>query len=87
MFIGRIDAEAETPVLWPPHVKNWHIGKVPDAGKDWRQEEKGSIEDEIVGWYLWLNGHEFEQAPGSGVDDGHKKAWHAAVHGFTKYWT
>ena len=59
IFIGRTDAEAETPVLWPPDVKNWLIGKDPDAGKDWRQEEKGMTEDEMVGWHHWLNGHEF----------------------------
>ena len=59
-FFGRNDAKAEAPVLWPPHVKSWLIGKDPDAGKDWRQEEKGMIEDEIVGWHHWLNGHEFE---------------------------
>ena len=62
-FIGRTDAEAETPILWPPDVKNWLNGKDPEAGKDWRQEEKGTIEDEMVGWHHWLNGHEFEQAP------------------------
>ena len=60
IFIGRTDAEAETPVLWPPDVKNWLIGKVPDAGKDWRQEEKGTIEDEMVEWHHQLNGYEFE---------------------------
>ena len=60
IFIGRIDAEAETPVLWPPDGKNWLIWKDPDAGKDWRQEEKGSTEDETVGWHHQLNGHEFE---------------------------
>ena len=63
IFIGRTDAEAETPILWPPDVKNWLIGKDPYAGKDWRQEEKGSTEDEMVGWHHRLNGHEFEQAP------------------------
>ena len=56
------------PILWPPDVKNWLIGKDPDAGRDWRQEEKGTAEDEMVGWHHRLNGHEFEQAPG--VDDG-----------------
>ena len=65
IFIGRTDAEAETPVPWPPDANNWFIGKDPDAGKDWRQEEKGMTEDEMVGWHYWLNGHEFEQAPGS----------------------
>ena len=60
IFIGRTDAEAETPILWPPDVKNWFILKDPDAGKDWRWEEKGTTEDEMVGWHHWLNGHEFE---------------------------
>ena len=60
IFIGRTDAEAETPILWPPDAKNWLIGKDPDAGKDWRQEEKGMTEDEMVGWHHRLNGHEFE---------------------------
>ena len=58
--IGRTDAEAETPVLWPPDEKNWLIGKDPDAEKDWRQEEKGTTEDEIVGWHHQLNGYESE---------------------------
>ena len=66
IFIGRTDAEAEALVLWPPDVKNWLIGKDPNAGKDWGQEEKGITEDEMVGWRPWLNGHEFEQAPGVG---------------------
>ena len=66
IFIGRTDAEAEAPVLWPPDAKNWLIGKDPDAGKDWRQEEKGTTEDEIIGWHHQLYGHEFEQAPGVG---------------------
>ena len=60
IFIGRTDAEAETTILWPPDGKNWLIWKDPDAAKDWRQEEKGMTEDKIVGWYHWLNGHEFE---------------------------
>ena len=59
VFIGRTDAEAETPMLWLPHVKNWLIWKDPNAGKDWRQEEKGMTEDELVGWHHQLNGHEF----------------------------
>ena len=59
-------AEAETPVIGPPDVKNWLIWKDPDAGKDWRQEEEGMAEDEIVGWHHWLNGHEFEQTLGAG---------------------
>ena len=60
IFIGRTEVEAETPILWPPAVKSWLIWKDPDAGKDGRQEEKGMIEDEMVGWHHWLNGHEFE---------------------------
>ena len=68
IFIGRTDAEAETPILWPPDAKNWLIGKDPDAGKDWRREKKGTTEDEMVGWHHQLDGHEFELA--SGVDDG-----------------
>ena len=60
VFVGRTDAEAETPILWPPDVKNWLIGNDPDAGKDWAQEEKGMTEDEMVGWHQWLDGHEFE---------------------------
>ena len=60
MFIGRNDAKADTPILWLPDMKSWLIWKDPDAGKDWRQEEKGTIEDEMVGWYHQLNEHEFE---------------------------
>ena len=60
IFIGRTNAEAETPIFWPPDSKNWLIEKDPDAGKDWRQEEKGTIEDEIAGWHHRLNGQEFE---------------------------
>ena len=60
IFIRRTDAEAETPILWPPNVKNWLIGKDPDAGKDGRQEEKGRTEDEMVGWHHWHDGHEFK---------------------------
>ena len=59
VFIGRTDAEAETPILWPPHAKSWLIGKDPNAGKDWGQEEKGTTEDEMFGWHHWLDGHEF----------------------------
>ena len=70
IFIGRTGAEAEAPVLWPPDVKNWLIGKDPDAGKDWGQEEKGMTEDEMVGWRHQLNGHEFEQALGVGDGQG-----------------
>ena len=64
------DAEAETPILWPPDVKNWLIWKDPDAGKDWRWEEKGVTEDEMVGWHHWLDGYEFQQAPGVGDGQG-----------------
>ena len=60
IFIGWTDAEAETPILWPPDVKNRFIGKDPDAEKDWMWKEKGMTEDEMVGWHHWLNGHEFE---------------------------
>ena len=60
IFIERTDAEAEAPILWPPDAKNWLIWKDPDAGEDWRQEEKRMTEDEMVGWHRWLNGHEFE---------------------------
>ena len=70
IFIGRTDAEAETPILWPPDAKNWLIWKDPDAGKDWRQEEKGMTEDEMVRWHHWLDGHEFEQALGVGDGQG-----------------
>ena len=59
IFTGRTDAEAETPILWPPDAKNWLLGKEPDAGKDWKWE-KGMTENEMVGWHHWLNGHEFE---------------------------
>ena len=66
IFIGRTDAEAETLILWPPDVKSQLIGRDLDAGKDWRPEEKGVTEDEMVGWHHWLDGHDFEQAPGVG---------------------
>ena len=70
IFIGKTDAEAEAPILWPPDARSRFIWKDPDAGKDWGQEEKGTTEDEIVGWHYWLNGHEFEQAPGDGEGQG-----------------
>ena len=70
IFIGRTDAKAEAPILWAPDVKNWLIGKDPDAGKDWRQKEKGTIEDEMVGWHHSLDGHEFKQALGVGDGQG-----------------
>ena len=69
MFIGRTDVEAETPILWPSDEKNWLIGKDPDAGKDWGQEEKGTTEDEMAGWHHRFNGHGFESV--LGVVDGH----------------
>ena len=78
VFIGKTDVEAEAPVLWPPAAKSWLIGKDPDAGKDWRQEEKGMTEDEMVGLHHWLNGHELSKLPETVKD---REAWHAAVHG------
>ena len=78
VFIGRIDVEAETPILWPPDVNSWLIWKDPHAGKDWRQE-KGMTEDEMVGWHHRLNGHRFVQEL---VMD--REAWHVAVHGVAK---
>ena len=60
IFIGSTDAEAETPIFWPPDVKSWLIGKDPDAGRDWEKEEKGTTEDEMTGWHHLLDGHEFE---------------------------
>ena len=70
IFIGRTHAKAETPILWPPDVKSQLFGKDLDAGKDWRQEEKGTTEDEMVGWHHQFNGQEFEQALGVGDGQG-----------------
>ena len=70
VLLGRNDAKAETPVLWPPHGKRWLIGKDSDAGRNWGQEEKGMTEDEMVGWRHQLNGHEFEWTPGVGDGQG-----------------
>ena len=70
LFIGRTGAEVEASILWPPDAKSWLIGKDPDAGKDWRQEEKGMTEDEMVEWHHWLSGHEFEQMPGDSEGQG-----------------
>ena len=70
IFIGRTDAKAETPILWPPDAKNWFIWKDPGARKGWRWEEKGMTEDEMVGWYHRLNGHEFEWTLGVGDGQG-----------------
>ena len=86
---GKTDAEVETPILWPPDVKNWLIWKDPDAGKDWRWEEEGTTEDEMVGWHHWLDGCEFDGQ--ELVMD--REAWRAEVHGVAKsqkqlsYWT
>ena len=73
----RTDVEAEAPILWPPDVKNWLTGNDPDAGENWGQEEKEAIEDEMVGWHHWFNGHEFEQTL---RDSEGREAWHAAAH-------
>ena len=70
IFIGRTDAETETPILWPPETKNLFIRKYHYAGKDWRQEEKGTTEDEMVRWHHWLDGHEFEQTLRAGDGQG-----------------
>ena len=70
IFIGKTDAEAEAPILWPPHVKSWLIGKDSDSGRDWRQEEKGMTEDEMAGWHHGLDGHESEWTPGVGDEQG-----------------
>ena len=70
VFIGRTDVKAETPILWPLDVKNWLTGKDPDAGKDWGKEEKGTTEDEMVGWHHRLNGHRFGWIPGVGDRQG-----------------
>ena len=78
IFIGRTDAEAETPILWLPDAKNWLIGKDPDAGKDWRQVEKGMTEDKMVAWHHQLNGHEFELTRELVMD---RESWCAAVYG------
>ena len=70
VFIGRTDTEAKTPILWPPHVNSWLIGKDPDVEKDWGQEEKGTTEDVMVGWHHRLNGHGFGWTPGVGDGQG-----------------
>ena len=70
VFIGRTDAEAKAPIIWPPDAKNWLTGKDPDTGENWRQKKEGMTEDEMVGWHHWLDGHEFEQALGVGDGQG-----------------
>ena len=84
IFIGRTDAEAETPILLPPDVKNWLIGKDPGPGKDWWQEAKGMTEDEMVEWHHWLDGLEFEQASWVGDRQG---SLVCCSHGVAKSWT
>ena len=84
IFIGRTHAEAEAPILWPLDMKKWLLGKDPHAGKDWRQEGKRMPVDEIVGWHYWLDGCEYEQAPGVGDGQG---SLAVAVHGVIKSWT
>ena len=81
VFIGSTDVEAETPVLWPPDAKNWVAGKYPDAGKNWGQKEKGTTEDEVVGWHHWLNGHGLDGLWELVMD---REAWWAEVHGVAK---
>jgi len=80
IFIGRIDAEAKASILWPPDAKNWLIGKDSDAGKDWGQEEKGTAEDEMVGWQHWLNRPQFEQSLGDREGQGSL----VEIHGVAK---
>ena len=80
IFIGRIDAEV--PILWPPVTQSQLIGKDPDTGKEWREEEMRATEDKMVGWHHWLSGHEFGQTPWEIMKD--REAWSAAVHGITK---
>ena len=84
IFIGSTVVEAETPILWPPDVKSWLMGKDPDAGKDWRQEEKGTTEDEMVGWHHRLKGHEFEQAPEVGEGQGNLMCYSPWCAGIAK---
>ena len=86
-LIGRTGVEAEAPIFWPSDVKNWLIGKDPDAGKDWRQEEKGMTENEMVGWHHRHNGHEVWVGPRVGDGQGGLDERRPAVHGLTKIWT
>ena len=84
IFVWRTDAEAEAPILWPPDGKCWLIGKAPDVGGDWGHEEKGATEDEMIGWYHWLNRQESEQILGDSEGQG---SLDAAVHSVAKSWT
>ena len=84
IFIGRTDAKADTPIVWLLDWKNWFLGKDPDAGKDWRQEKKGTTEDEMVGWHHWLDGHEFERTLGFVEGQG---SLACCIHGVTMSWT
>ena len=87
IFTLRTDAEAETPIFWPCVAKGWLIGKDLDTGNDWRQKEKGTTEDEMVGWHYWLSGREFEQVPGVGDAQGGLvccSAWHCKESDMTK---
>ena len=83
-FFGRTDAKAETPVLWPPHVKSWLIGKDSDTGRDWGQEEKGTTENAMAGWHHWLNGHKLSDLRELVMD---REAWRAVIHGIANSWT
>ena len=80
IFTGSTDAEAQVPIFWPPDTKSWHVEKDFDDGKDWRQEEKGTTEDEIVGWHHWQDSHEFEQALGVGDGQGGLACCHPWGH-------
>ena len=83
-FIGKTDAEAETPILWPPHAKSWLLGKDSDAGRDWGQEEKRTTEDEMAGWHHWLDGLSLSELQQLVMD---REAWHAVIHRVAKSWT
>ena len=86
IFMERTDVEIEAPILWPPTVKNWLIRKDPDAGKDWRQEKKGTAEDEVVGWHHGHNGHEFEQSLGDGEWQGSLRCCSLSGHRVRHHW-